>query len=384
MIISLLRQSSTHRVNAALISLATLISFTGCVIDQEEADPSNPSPGDTCLAAPTCGPDQEEVDSCSEESDLPCQEVTICNQTIYCMETSTMCVQYDVACPGSSIPVDSCEGAVGPCSSIDTGCGFIYCEEEEFCDQEPPICDRHQIEVDTCDGANEICYEYSSCSGTVYCIDDGFACEVPPPECPDDTVEVDHCDDEESGCFLFFEESECYSPVYCAYTDLLCNAFPSCASDEIESLDPCAEDEESCRPSTDCGSTIYCRPGTTTEVVVLNACEPMSTLPADGFDMNDALIEGDELVLSVSYGGGCEEHIFAGCFSHFTEIEPYMVNIQVGHDSQGDPCRGIMSEERRFSLEILKTVYQSAFGVEQGVINVNLEGLSAPLEYEFN
>ena len=110
----------------------------------------------------------------------------------------------------------------------------------------------------------------------------------------------------------------------------------------------------------------------------------MSTLPADGFDMNEAFIDGDELVLNVTYGGGCEEHIFAGCFSHFTDVEPYMVNVQVGHDAQGDVCRGIMSEERRFSLEILKMVYQAAFGVESGVITVNLDGAPALLEYELN
>jgi hypothetical protein len=100
--------------------------------------------------------------------------------------------------------------------------------------------------------------------------------------------------------------------------------------------------------------------------------------------MNEAFIDGDELVLNVTYGGGCEEHIFAGCFSQFTELEPYMVDIQVGHDAQGDACRGLMSEERRFSLEVLKMLYQAAFGVESAVITINLEGAPAPLEYEFN
>ena len=382
MITSLSRQYTTHTLNAALLSMATLISFTGCVIDQDEEDSPSQPPESSCLAAPICGTDQEEVDSCPEEGDLPCQEVTICDQTIYCVGSDSACVPDPIACSGSSTVVDSCEGVSGPCYSIETGCGSIYCAEEALCNEEPPTCDPYQIEVDSCDGG--VCFEYSTCSGTVFCIEDGFRCEVPPPECPSDTIEVESCDDVEGECFLFLEGDECYSPIYCAYNEFLCQAYPTCASGELESLEPCADDEELCRPSTECGSTIYCRPDSAAEVIEFNACEPMSTLPADSFDMNEVFIDGDELVLSVTYGGGCEEHIFAGCFSHFTETEPYMVDLQLGHDAQGDPCRGIMSEERRFSLEILKMVYQAAFGVESGVITVNLEGAPAPLEYEFN
>ena len=368
--------------NAALLSMITLVSFTGCVIDQDEADSQSQPPEISCLAAPMCGPDQEEVDRCPEEGDLPCQEVTMCDQTIYCAESDSACVPDPVVCSGSSTIVDSCEGASGPCYSVETGCGLVFCAEEAFCDEEPPTCDSYQYEVDSCE--DSLCFEYSTCSGTVFCVEDGFRCEVPPPECPSDTIEVESCADVEGECFLLLENDECYATIYCASPEIACTGLPTCAPGEVGSREPCEDGEELCHIANECGHTLYCRPDTETEIVELNACEPASTLPTDGFDMNDAFIDGDDLVLSVSYGGGCEEHIFSGCFSHFTETEPFMANVSIGHDAQGDACRGIMSEERRFSLEILKVIYQAAFGIESGVITVNLEGAPAPLEYEFN
>ena len=115
MITSLSRQYTARTLNAVLLSIATFISFTGCVIDQDVADSSSQPPEDSCLAAPMCGPNQEEVDSCPEEGDLPCQEVTNCDQTIYCVESDSACVPDPVACSGSSTIVDSCEDASGPC-----------------------------------------------------------------------------------------------------------------------------------------------------------------------------------------------------------------------------------------------------------------------------
>ena len=41
----------------------------------------------TCQAAPVCGPDQVEVESC-DEGDDSCQEVMICEQSIFCADSA--------------------------------------------------------------------------------------------------------------------------------------------------------------------------------------------------------------------------------------------------------------------------------------------------------
>ena len=337
------RGSTAHILNVVLCSIATLAGFTGCVIDhednQEEPSAPNQPPFISCMAAPACPSDQEEVDSCPEEGGRPCQETTICDQTIYCMESQLVCEP--VACPAWAMTRQSCEGAQNPCTSIETGCGTIYCEE------------------------------------------DRLLCDAGPPLCPDDTVEVELCDDTVEDCFTLIEDNDCHAAIYCALLENICDEVPTCDEGEVESSEPCEDDEELCQPSTECGRTIYCRSDSAFESVELNTCEPTSVLPMDGFNMNDAYIDGDDLVLNVTYSGGCGLHIFAGCFSHFTDVEPFKVDIQLGHDAQGDLCRGIVSEERRFSLEVIKMVYQAALGVESGMITVNLAGMSLPLEYQF-
>ena len=53
--------------------------------DHEDGDHEDGDHEDdvTCQAAPVCGPDQMEVEAC-EEGDESCEEVTMCEQTIYC------------------------------------------------------------------------------------------------------------------------------------------------------------------------------------------------------------------------------------------------------------------------------------------------------------
>lgn len=64
---------------------------------------------------------------------------------------------------------------------------------------------------------------------------------------------------------------------------------------------------------------------------------------------------GDFIVLDVSYGGGCEDHVFElESRGDFSSTYPPEVEIALKHNSNGDRCRGIMDKKLWFDLSPLK------------------------------
>lgn len=63
----------------------------------------------------------------------------------------------------------------------------------------------------------------------------------------------------------------------------------------------------------------------------------------DPFNILDEKVNGDTLVLTVEYGGGCEKHIF----SMFTDLVwlksfPPKVHLWLEHESNDDRCRALV------------------------------------------
>lgn len=95
----------------------------------------------------------------------------------------------------------------------------------------------------------------------------------------------------------------------------------------------------------------------------------------DPYDIDKAVVDGDELVLDVVYGGGCETHDFTLCFAGIV-LDTGVVLVDVVHDAHGDACEALISEPRSFDLKPLQ-----AFFTSPG--QLSLDGWADLLEYTF-
>ena len=93
----------------------------------------------------------------------------------------------------------------------------------------------------------------------------------------------------------------------------------------------------------------------------------------DPFDLEGMEITGDTVTLSISYGGGCEEHCFSLHMSPATFFESYpaQANLYLRHDSNGDACEALISEEISFNLRPVALLYKKIYG-QFDVIVINV------------
>lgn len=104
--------------------------------------------------------------------------------------------------------------------------------------------------------------------------------------------------------------------------------------------------------------------------------------PSDPWTWVSHRVEGDLLSLVVRYGGGCEEHRFALLVDPaFRESHPVQVGARLAHDSRGDLCRALLTDELTFDLSPLRVAYQAAYGSGPGTLVVVLEGRE--IRYDF-
>ena len=76
------------------------------------------------------------------------------------------------------------------------------------------------------------------------------------------------------------------------------------------------------------------------------------------YELSSAEITDDTLRISVSYGGGCEEHEFTLIASNtFMESDPVQLNISIVHNANLDPCERWVSEAYYFDLTPIKNMY---------------------------
>ena len=84
----------------------------------------------------------------------------------------------------------------------------------------------------------------------------------------------------------------------------------------------------------------------------LEQCDPSELEDAGFFTTNytlaEARIEGTELVTTLRFGGGCQEHDFALCWDGDRDAES--IDLYLGHNSNNDFCEAFLAEEVRFEL----------------------------------
>jgi hypothetical protein len=105
----------------------------------------------------------------------------------------------------------------------------------------------------------------------------------------------------------------------------------------------------------------------------------------DAYALNSATITDDMLNISVSYSGGCEDHQFTLVASDtFLESFPVQLPASIAHNANGDTCEAYPTENYRFDLTPIKTMYQKAYQQEAGTIILRLKDApDGELVYEF-
>jgi len=94
------------------------------------------------------------------------------------------------------------------------------------------------------------------------------------------------------------------------------------------------------------------------DVVIIDTDTNVDEWVNDTYELNSAEITDDTLRISVSYGGGCEEHEFTLIASNaFMESDPVQLNISIVHNANLDPCERWVSESYHFDLTPLKDLY---------------------------
>ena len=105
----------------------------------------------------------------------------------------------------------------------------------------------------------------------------------------------------------------------------------------------------------------------------------------DEYALNSATITDDTLNISVSYSGGCKDHQFTLVVSNtFLESFPVQLHASIAHNANGDTCEAYPTEDYRFDLTSIKTMYQEAYRQEAGTIVLRIKDApDAELVYEF-
>ena len=108
-------------------------------------------------------------------------------------------------------------------------------------------------------------------------------------------------------------------------------------------------------------------------------------LARDAYELNAVAIMGDTLAVTMSYGGGCADHLFAlDASAAFQESDPVQLQVTFAHDANGDACQRWVTQDYLFSLAPLKTRYQEEYRQDSGTIVISLEGAPSNLVYEFD
>jgi hypothetical protein len=107
--------------------------------------------------------------------------------------------------------------------------------------------------------------------------------------------------------------------------------------------------------------------------------------PPAPYRVREARMEGDVLVVTVQYGGGCREHRFTFAWpGAFLESNPVQTPLVLHHDDGGgDPCRALPMETLRQDLSPIREAYQAAYRTQHGTVVVVLQGAGTSVRYDF-
>ncbi|MEJ6680642.1 MAG: hypothetical protein QNL21_00970 [Flavobacteriales bacterium] len=75
-------------------------------------------------------------------------------------------------------------------------------------------------------------------------------------------------------------------------------------------------------------------------------------IKTDSFRLLESNVEGDNLILLVQYGGGCEEHEWKlKTNGAYAKSLPPKITLNLEHNANGDRCRALLTDTIEFNLE---------------------------------
>ena len=124
----------------------------------------------------------------------------------------------------------------------------------------------------------------------------------------------------------------------------------------------------------DCFTHTYIRKNSASNNIIIIDDFVLMGLKGDAVQINSASIDSDNLSISVSYSGGCQDHdfkLFAG--ETFMESESIQSGLVLVHNARKDACDAWITETLSFNLINLKKQYQEIYGKgKSGKIRLNL------------
>jgi len=103
---------------------------------------------------------------------------------------------------------------------------------------------------------------------------------------------------------------------------------------------------------------------------------------SDPIDVESLAIVDGKLEVSVSYGGGCEEHIVNACWDQsFAAGEPVQAQVWLTHHAMGDICKVGITQSRVFDLSELEETWIEAYQSQHGTIEIHVGAQSIAHEF---
>ena len=98
----------------------------------------------------------------------------------------------------------------------------------------------------------------------------------------------------------------------------------------------------------------------------------------DPYQIAEATVTGDTLLVTVTHGGGCRKHEYGFVvYSGWMESNPVQVRAVILHNANGDNCKALLRNELRFDLAPLRAAYAQSYGAGGGTVIINLANPSS-------
>ncbi len=84
---------------------------------------------------------------------------------------------------------------------------------------------------------------------------------------------------------------------------------------------------------------------------------------AESFKLLESNINGDNLILLVQYGGGCETHQWElKTTGAYAKSMPPQITLNLEHNANGDMCRALLTDTLEFNVEKIR--YNGSFELD--------------------
>ena len=118
--------------------------------------------------------------------------------------------------------------------------------------------------------------------------------------------------------------------------------------------------------------------------LVVTEPDAASGLDDDDYELDAVALADDTLAVTVSYAGGCEDHLFTlDASGAFLESDPVQLEVSLAHDANNDSCERWVTQDYLFDLSPLRARYREEYQQASGAIVLRLDAASDDLLYEF-